>query len=133
MPGGLVVALAVLAVWRITHLVQAEDGPFAVVVRVRRVAGRLGLGAALDCFYCLSVWVAAPIAGALTTDWRAWLLLWPALSAGAIVVERMTSRDVAPPVPLYFEHPGVDDVVLRQPASPARLSDPGDAEPGARA
>lgn len=132
MPGGLVVALAVLAVWRVTHLVQAEDGPFAIVVRVRRLAGRLGLGAALDCFYCLSVWVAAPIAGALATDWSARLLLWPALSAGAIVIERATARDAAPPVPLYFEHPGVDDVVLRQPASPARASQT-DPEPGARA
>jgi hypothetical protein len=28
-----------LVVWRITHLLQAEDGPWNLVVRLRRVAG----------------------------------------------------------------------------------------------
>ena len=31
--------LGILSVWRITHLLQAEDGPWAVVVRLRRRAG----------------------------------------------------------------------------------------------
>jgi len=32
-------ALAALCVWRITHLLQAEDGPLDFVVRFRRRAG----------------------------------------------------------------------------------------------
>jgi len=31
--------LGILGVWRITHLLQAEDGPWDLVVRFRRKAG----------------------------------------------------------------------------------------------
>ena len=54
--------LGTLAVWRITHLLQAEDGPWDVVVHLRRRAGTGFWGQLLDCFYCLSVWIAAPFA-----------------------------------------------------------------------
>ena len=47
--------LGTLAVWRITHLLQAEDGPWDVVVRLRRRTGTGFWGQLLDCFYCLSV------------------------------------------------------------------------------
>jgi hypothetical protein len=46
--------LGILAVWRITHLLNAEDGPWEVVVRLRRIAGEGFWGQLLDCFYCLS-------------------------------------------------------------------------------
>ncbi len=87
---GLVVGM--LVVWRITHLLQAEDGPWDIVLRLRRAAGPGLFGRLLDCFYCLSLWVAAPVAllvGEGTVDR---LLLWPALSGGAILLERATSR-----------------------------------------
>jgi hypothetical protein len=45
--------LGVLCVWRITHLFQAEDGPWDVIVRLRRVAGDSFVGRLMDCFYCL--------------------------------------------------------------------------------
>lgn len=87
---GLVVGL--LAVWRITHLLQAEDGPWEVVLRLRRAAGQGMLGRLLDCFYCLSLWVAAPVALLVGEGTVARLLLWPALSGGAILLERATTR-----------------------------------------
>src|SRR5690606_6645885 len=71
--------LGVLAVWRVTHLLQAEDGPWDVVVRLRRAAGAGFFGRLLDCFYCLSLWVALPAALAIGTDAFERLLLWPAL------------------------------------------------------
>ena len=88
--------LGVLAVWRVTHLLYAEDGPWDVIIRVRRRAGTGFWGKLLDCFYCLSLWIAAPLALLLGSGWAERLLLWPALSAGAILLERVTSRDGTP-------------------------------------
>jgi len=93
--------LGVLGVWRLTHLLNAEDGPWKVFVRLRKLAGSGFWGELLDCFYCLSLWVAAPFALLLTSSWREGLLLWLALSGGAILLERVCP----PPAPPYFEQP----------------------------
>jgi hypothetical protein len=85
--------VGVLVVWRITHLLFAEDGPWDVVIRLRRQAGAGFWGKLLDCFNCSSLWIAAPFALLLGSGWTERLLLWPALSAGAILLERVTSRD----------------------------------------
>jgi hypothetical protein len=93
--------LGVLSVWRITHLLNAEDGPGQIFVRLRRLAGSGFWGELLDCFYCLSLWVAAPIACLLGSSWLERLLLWPSLSGAAILLERLT----APVAPAYTEDP----------------------------
>jgi hypothetical protein len=85
--------VGVLVVWRITHLLFAEDGPWDMVIRLRRQAGTGFWGKLLDCFYCLSLWIAAPLALLLGGGSTERLLLWPALSAGAILLERLTSRE----------------------------------------
>lgn len=114
-----------LGVWRLTHLLAAEDGPWDLVVRLRRAAGHGVWGRLLDCFYCLSLWVAAPFAAALGWGWRSRLLLWPALSAAAILIQRvipdpasdpdLTHRAEAHPAPArYVEDEEAPDV-LRQP------------------
>jgi hypothetical protein len=82
--------LCVLAVWRITHLCVAEDGPWDVLIRLRSALGFGFWGKLVNCFYCLSLWVAAPIAVWQGTSWQERFLLWPALSAGAILLERAT-------------------------------------------
>lgn len=79
--------LGILSVWRVTHLLHAEDGPWDSVVRLRRCAGAGFWGQLLDCFYCLSVWVAAPLAIFLGRRPSERFLLWTALSAGAIMLE----------------------------------------------
>jgi hypothetical protein len=84
-------ALAILAVWRITHLLNAEDGPGKLLARLRTLAGSGFWGEVLDCFYCLSLWVAAPFALILGGEWSERLLLWPALSGAAILLERATA------------------------------------------
>ena len=63
-------ALSVLAIWRITHLLSAEDGPWDVVIRLRKSAGDGFWGELLDCFYCLSLWIAVPFACWLGEDWK---------------------------------------------------------------
>jgi hypothetical protein len=105
--------LAVLGVWRITHLITAEDGPWDVVARLRRRLGSGFAGSLVACFYCLSLWVAAPFALLLGGSWREILLLWFALSGGASLLERAcAARENVPAAP-YFEDKETDDGLLR--------------------
>ena len=97
--------LGILTTWRITHFLQGEDGPWDIAVRLRRFAGESFFGGLLDCFYCLSVWIAAPLAFLLGQDWYERSFLWPSFSAGAIIVERISNR--SPKVP---QAPFVEDV-----------------------
>jgi hypothetical protein len=85
-------AVGAAAVWRVTHLLHAEDGPWDMLTRMRKLAGNGALGKMLDCFYCLSVWVALPIAAALGATWKERILLWPAFSGAAILLERAAAR-----------------------------------------
>jgi hypothetical protein len=103
--------LSTLTIWRITHLLIAEDGPWDVVTRLRKSAGNGFWGELLDCFYCLSLWIAAPFAYGLGEDWKEKLVLWPALSAGSIVLERLTASRHAegPPPATYFENSFCED------------------------
>ncbi len=93
--------LGVLGVWRVTHLLNAEDGPWEVFVRLRKFAGSSIWGEMLDCFYCLSLWVSAPFARLLSSRGRERALLWLALSGGAILLERICPL----PPPRFFEGP----------------------------
>lgn len=95
-------ALGILGVWRITHLLQAEDGPWDAMVRLRRAAGSGFWGSLLDCFACCSLWVAAPFAVGLGAGYGR-LLLWLSFSAGAILLERATDRRQGPPPAAYWE------------------------------
>lgn len=106
--------LGILSVWRITHLLHAEDGPWDVVVHLRRKAGVGFWGELLDCFYCLSVWIAAPFAIFLGQKLGERILLWPALSAGAILLERVTDRGHGEPPALFVEDSEDEYVMLRQ-------------------
>lgn len=110
-------ALGVLAVWRATHLLNAEDGPWELVVRLRRRAGTGFWAGLLDCFYCLSLWIAAPAAYLIGSGWRERLFLWPALSAGAILLDRVAPERMAEPS-FYSEE---NSHVLRQ--EPTAISD----------
>lgn len=126
------VLVAVLAVWRVTHLVVREDGPWKVVARAREAAGNSALGRMMDCFLCTSAWVALPPALLVgRTGWER-LLLWPALSGGAILLERIPSRDGAPaPIQeaVWQEDPDPESPVLRPEAAPPA---PGHGRPGDR-
>lgn len=80
---GMSFILCALAVWRLTHLLAREDGPFDVVVKLRQALGTGNLGALMDCFYCLSLWLAMPFVPLLTKTPLAALITWLALSAVA--------------------------------------------------
>jgi hypothetical protein len=88
--------VAVLAVWRVTHLFWGEDGPWDVFFRLRRLVGNGFFGTLLDCFNCLSMWVAAPVAWLLGRSWLERAFLWFALSGGAILLQRVTAEREEP-------------------------------------
>ena len=111
--------LGILGVWRVTHLLHAENGPWDLLERLRGLSeGALWRGL-FGCFYCLSLWVALPFSLLLAAGSKERLLLWPALSGGAILLERVTSREVQA---AYFEEPPAetgnteenDDVFMRK-------------------
>lgn len=117
--------LGTLCVWRITHLLNAEDGPGDVVVHLRRRIGEGFFGQLLDCFYCLSVWIAAPLAMLLGKKLGERALLWPALSAGAVLLERVTDRQAGERPVLYVEDKEDDYDMLRRQEGRAQSDSPG--------
>ena len=102
--------IAVLAVWRITHLLWGEDGPFELLLRLRKLAGRGFFGELLDCFYCLSLWIAIPFAWVMGNNWLERLVLWLSFSGGAILLERTTVART-PPAPEWSETPNISPSV----------------------
>lgn len=85
-------ALAVLAAWRLTHLLAAEDGPFDLVLRLRQRLGTGTWGQLMDCPYCVSLWVAAPLALLLAGDVAGWGLSVLALSGAVCIIEAALDR-----------------------------------------
>lgn len=109
--------LAILATWRVSHLIASEDGPFDVIVRLRLRAGNGVLGKLMDCPYCLSLWIAAPLALLLADGAGAWCVAWLAISGGSSLLEKLSRapapRSLAPEstiIPLSGDY---DDVMLR--------------------
>jgi hypothetical protein len=95
--------VGVLVVWRLTHLVAAEEGPGQLLVRVRARAGVGFWGSVVCCFNCLSIWIAVPLALALGSSWLDRLILWPALSGGASLLERIGRPSEAALPAVYYE------------------------------
>lgn len=80
--------LAVLATWRVSHLVAHEDGPGGIVAHLRRGVKYDAVGQMLDCVYCLSVWIAAPVALWITTRPLDWVFTTLAISGAVSLIER---------------------------------------------
>jgi hypothetical protein len=105
--------VGILAVWRLSHLLVSEAGPWDVFKWMRRRFARSVFGDLVNCFYCLSVWVSVPFAFFLNGTWKGRLLLWPALSAGAIIIERTLHRETFTSTAIYYEDQD-EPHVLRQ-------------------
>jgi len=115
-------AVAVLAAWRVTHLLASEDGPADLVVRFRARLGEGLIGKLMDCFQCLSLWIAAPAALYVSRKPVDWLFTWLALSGAACLLERVGGdgvviERVAPPA-----EGDVDDVLRSETVGAAERS-----------
>ena len=86
-------ALAGVAAWRLTHLLALEDGPADAIVKLRVWAGSGPIGELVDCFDCLSIWVAAGfvpfVARSSRPSERA--VSWLALSGIACALQQITA------------------------------------------
>ena len=96
-----------------------EDGPADVVVRFRARLGHGVVGKLMDCFECLSLWVAVPIA--FFVSWKALdlLLVWLALSGAACLLERVGQEPVVIQPISQAAEGGTDDGMLRSETSGA--------------
>lgn len=92
MLAGMQFLLCTLAVWRLTHLFVLEDGPWDFVYHLRKKLGNSIFGQAMDCFYCLSLWIAVPFAFVIFHDWIGRVICWLALSGAACLLEQFTGR-----------------------------------------
>jgi hypothetical protein len=84
--------LCALGLWRVTHLLAEEDGPWDLVSRLRGSLGSGILGRLMDCFYCLSLWISLPLAIWLSSGWIGLLVHWQALSGAACLLEKATQK-----------------------------------------
>jgi hypothetical protein len=91
------------ATWRITHLLSKEDGPFDLIYQLRKKAGAGFFGNLLDCFYCLSLWIAAPFAWWEGNTTKEKILLWLAFSGAACLLEKITNQPTAHHSVAYYE------------------------------
>jgi len=78
---------------------------------MRRKTGGGFLANLFDCFYCLSLWVSVPFALLVGQTVRERVCLWLAFSAGAILLDRATSKEAVPHV--YLDNGEKDDGMLR--------------------
>jgi hypothetical protein len=78
------------------------------VARAREFAKAKGVRS-VDCFYCLSLWVAAPFAVLGAGSVVSGVVDWLAFSGAAILIERATAAAVepetAPPIAQWEELP----------------------------
>lgn len=84
--------IIVVVVWRLTHLISAEDGPFDLIFKLRKLFGNSFVGKLMDCFYCLSIWIGflcAIYIGNTTIDV---LFLTLFYSGASILVEKLTNK-----------------------------------------
>jgi Protein of unknown function (DUF1360) len=89
--------ISALSVWRLTHLLAAEDGPWDLMVRIRRKLGANIWGKLIDCFNCLSIWISIPFAFYVTSGILNTVAVWFALSGAASLANRLGQE------PIVFE------------------------------
>ncbi|MBL7732413.1 MAG: DUF1360 domain-containing protein [Chitinophagaceae bacterium] len=82
-----------VVVWRVTHLISAEDGPFDVIIRLRKLAGNSFFGKLMDCFYCLSIWTGLGAAFWAAAKWQEIILLCLYYSGASILLEKLTNKN----------------------------------------
>lgn len=71
--------IAALATYRAARMVAEEDGPMFIFrrLRARFTNDKSSIAVGLRCFYCISFWLALPVAVLLVVvgGWDEWL--WP--------------------------------------------------------
>jgi hypothetical protein len=85
--------LLVIVVWRLTHLISAEDGPFDLIIKLRKAAGQSFFGKLMDCFYCLSIWIGLAAAFLASRNAKEIIILCLYYSGASILLEKLTNKN----------------------------------------
>jgi hypothetical protein len=80
-------------VWRLTHLISAEDGPFDLILKLRQKAGDSFFGKLMDCFYCLSIWIGVAAAFYETSNSQEIVILALYYSGASLLLQKLTNKD----------------------------------------
>ncbi|MCD4734632.1 MAG: DUF1360 domain-containing protein [Bacteroidales bacterium] len=83
----------VIIVWRLTHLISNEDGPFDFIIKLRKLAGNSFFGKLMDCFYCLSIWIGLGLALFSGNDIKEIIMLTLFYSGASILTEKITNKN----------------------------------------
>jgi len=91
--------IAALAAHRLSVALAEEEGPFSLFVKLR---GRLDpdqktwLGRGINCVFCVSFWMALPIALLVAVlgyaDMWAWPLIWLGLAGAVMLIRRWEQK-----------------------------------------
>ncbi|MGB7623605.1 MAG: hypothetical protein WBN92_14745 [Terriglobia bacterium] len=95
-------------------------------MRLRARLGRGLAGALMDCFNCLSLWVAAPAAFFVSRRPLGWTFSWLALSGAACLLERLGQEPVIIQRVSQAREGEVNDVLRSETISAAERYDAGD-------
>jgi len=95
------VILAILAVFRLTHFLKYDEGPFRIVANFRarlsnsdNVLFQEVLKAIL-CVYCSGLWLSIPIAFLVLNESiiSKFILLWLGISGGQAFIQLLIAKD----------------------------------------
>ncbi len=111
--------LGSFGVWRVTHLLHVEKGPWNILERFRSLMRNILKTQLADCFYCLSFWVGMLAAFTIPSpSVRQRLFIALACSAGAIFLQLLKLRLNTPIAtiekPLYWEDKAADAETLNK-------------------
>jgi hypothetical protein len=85
--------IVVIVVWRLTHLISSEDGPFDLIIKIRKMVGNTFFGRLMDCFYCLSIWIGLLCACFVSGCWQEIIILTLYYSGASILLEKLTNKN----------------------------------------
>lgn len=102
--------IGAFAVWRVAHLIASEDGPGDLIFKMRERLGSSFPGRLMDCFQCVSLWVATP-ALVISAPWTERLIAWFAISGAACLLDQVPAQRH---IPALKDLGGTNNVVLWQ-------------------
>ena len=79
--------LLALVTWRLATLLCYEDGPFAVLTRLRRLLVLARLQRLITCFHCTAFWLALAVTALVYGLHTLTLVVALAVAGGASVIE----------------------------------------------
>jgi len=106
--------LCACATWRVSHMLASEDGPGDVFARLRRRLGQSPAGRMMDCFGCVSLWVAMPLALYAVQGWADRIVTWLALSGAAFLLESALPQPLVLQPAAARNREATEDDMLRQ-------------------